>query len=173
MHHIGQKTIVIRTLKQEKARISLILSISAAGQKLKPYIIFKGAKSCKIYHVLINNELVKKKLCEVSCNTNAWATQEIIINWINKIYVEKFKNVNLQNTLLLLDGATMHLSFEVIRYLVSLKIYYVFIPKGLTSILQPLDVSVTRPFKDALRHCYQKALSIFNQKQCQKLKEKF
>ena len=149
MHHIGQKTIVIRTLKQEKARISLILSITAAGWKLKTYIIFKGAKSGKIYHDLINNELVKKKLCEVSCNTNAWATKEIIVNWINKIYVEKFKKVNLQNTLLILDSSTMHFSLDVIRYLVSLKINYVFIPKGLTSILQTLVLSVNRPFKDA------------------------
>ena len=170
MHHIGQKTIVIRTLKQEKARISLILSITAAGWKLKTYIIFKGAKSGKIYHDLINNELVKKKLCEVSCNTNAWATKEIIVNWINKIYVEKFKKVNLQNTLLILDSSTMHFSLDVIRYLVSLKINYVFIPKGLTSILQPLDVSVNRPFKDALRHCYENALSIFNQKKMPKIK---
>ena len=52
----------------------------------------------------------------------------------------------------------MHISFDIIRYLVSLKINYVFIPKGLTSILQPLDVSVNRTFKDALRHCYVKAL---------------
>ena len=75
--------------------------------------------------------------------------------------------------MLILDSATMHISFDIIRYLVSLKINYVFIPKGLTSILQPLDVSVNRPFKDALRHCYKNALSIFNQKKCQKLKEKF
>ena len=47
VHHIGQKTIVIRTLKQEKARISAILSITASGEKLKPYIIFKGAKLAK------------------------------------------------------------------------------------------------------------------------------
>ena len=170
VHHIGQKTIVIRTLKQEKARISLILSINAAGEKLKPYIIFKGAKSGKIYHDLINNGLVKKKLCEISCNANAWATKEIILNWINKIYVEKFKNINLQNTLLILDSAAMHISLDIIRYLVSLKINYVFIPKGLTSILQPLDVSVNRPFKDALRHCYENALSIFNQKKMPKIK---
>jgi len=118
VHHIGQKAIVIRTLKQEKARISLKLSIIFAGEKLKPYIIFKGAESGKIYHDLINNELVKKKFCEFSCNTNAWATKEIIINWINKIYVEKFKNANLQNTLLILDSATMHFSFDARCYLI-------------------------------------------------------
>ena len=64
----------------------------------------------------------------------------------------------------------MHFSLDVIRYLVSLKINYVFIPKGLISILQPLDVSVNRPFKDALRHCYENALSIFNQKKMPKIK---
>lgn len=48
MHHIGQKAIVIRTLKQEKARISLKLSIIFAGEKLKPYIIYlKGQNLAK------------------------------------------------------------------------------------------------------------------------------
>ena len=47
VHHIGKKTIVIRTLKQEKTRIPLILSITASGEKLKPYIIYKRAKNGK------------------------------------------------------------------------------------------------------------------------------
>lgn len=34
-------------------------------------------------------------------------------------------------------------------------INYVFIPKGLTSILQSLDVLINPPFKDAIRHQYE------------------
>ena len=38
----GKKTILIKTQNQEKVRISIILTISADGDKLKPLIIFKG-----------------------------------------------------------------------------------------------------------------------------------
>ena len=44
VHKIGAKTITIKTQQQEKLRISLILAICVNGKKLKPYIIFKGAK---------------------------------------------------------------------------------------------------------------------------------
>ena len=44
IHKIRQKTITKATQKQEKTRISCILSINAESNILKPYIIFKGSK---------------------------------------------------------------------------------------------------------------------------------
>ena len=43
---IGQKTITIKVTGKEKALITCLLSISADGEELKPYIIFKEKKSC-------------------------------------------------------------------------------------------------------------------------------
>ena len=65
IHKIGQKTITIATQKQEKSRISCILSINAEGNILKPYIIFKGAQKGKIYKSLINTDEVVSKKCVV------------------------------------------------------------------------------------------------------------
>jgi len=42
IYKIGARTVTISTQKQEKARISCILSINATGKTLMPYIIFKG-----------------------------------------------------------------------------------------------------------------------------------
>jgi hypothetical protein len=41
---IGQKTINIRTNRGEKTRITVILLISASGEKLPPLLVFKGEK---------------------------------------------------------------------------------------------------------------------------------
>ena len=42
------------------------------------------------------------------------------------------------------------------------KINVIFIPKGLTSKLQPLETSLNRPFKDWIKRSYEDALSLFN-----------
>jgi len=63
----GGKSILIRTQNQEKCYISVILTISANGHKLSPYLIFKGK---------INGDIEKKlkkdinKRCYIACNEN-------------------------------------------------------------------------------------------------------
>ena len=47
INKIGANTIVIKTQRQEKTRISVILAICGNGDKLPPYIIFKGGKKRK------------------------------------------------------------------------------------------------------------------------------
>ena len=48
VHKVGAKTVSIKTQRQEKCRISFILSICSNGDKLKPFIIIKGAKNSLI-----------------------------------------------------------------------------------------------------------------------------
>ena len=38
----GHNTIMIKTLRQEKQRITILLSVSAEGDKLAPLVVFKG-----------------------------------------------------------------------------------------------------------------------------------
>lgn len=63
----------------------------------------------------------------------------------------------------------MHDNFENLKFLFDKNINYVFIPKGLTSILQPLDISINRPFKDTVRHQYELACSVFKSVDKQKV----
>ena len=154
VHKIGSKTICIKTQRQEKARVSVILACCANGVKLKPFIIFKGAKNGCIYKKLKKEIYVKEKKAEIYANSKAWATIEIIKLWIENIYIPYFKNKDLKKTLLIWDNATMHTSLIISKFLYEKGINYVLIPKGLTSILQPLDVSINRPFKDWMKRTY-------------------
>ena len=63
----------------------------------------------------------------------------------------------------------MHDNFEILKFLFDKNINYVFIPKGLASILQPFDISINRPFKDAIRHQYELACSVFKSVTNQKI----
>lgn len=64
----------------------------------------------------------------------------------------------------------MHDSYEIINYLTKYKINFVFVPKGLTSILQPLDISINHPFKLALKHEYEFLLTFFGKAKVPKVK---
>ena len=48
---------------------------------------------------------------------------------------------------------------------------YALIPKGLTSIFQPLDVSINRPFKDWMKRTYESEIVVFNIAKVLKIKK--
>ena len=100
LHKIGQKTITVAAQKQEKYRISCILSINAEGNILKPYIIFKEAQKGKIYKSLINTDEVVSKKCVGYTNSNAWSTNNIVKDWMDNVYCSYFVNILLEKTLL-------------------------------------------------------------------------
>ena len=59
--------------------------------------------------------------------------------WVENLYIPYFKNKDLKKTLFIWNNATMHNSL-----IYDKGINYVLIPKGLTSILQTLDVPINR-----------------------------
>ena len=170
LHKIGAKTISIKTQSQEKVIISVILSCCSYGNKLKPLVIFKGAKNGLIFKNLSKHELVLNDNVIVCCNANAWAMIDIIKIWIEKIYIEYFKDKNLNESLLIWDHGTMHNVISIQKLICDKKINYVFIPKGLTTILQPLDVSTNKVFKEWIRRNYESAVSLFKTEKVPKIK---
>ena len=84
----GNKSVVIRTTNQEKIRITCILAICGDGDKLAPYIIFKCIKpSYHTLNLLNNNKYVKDKRIFINFNQNAWSTSEIMLDWLEKVFI--------------------------------------------------------------------------------------
>lgn len=75
---------MIKTQNQEKLRISAIMSLCGNGERLKPYLIFKGSHNGRIYHSLSKLNEVNKGLLVINLNNNAWATKNIIKERIKK-----------------------------------------------------------------------------------------
>jgi hypothetical protein len=69
--------------------------------------------------------------------------------WIEKIW--KPHALKFKRSLLLLDQFRVHRLDKYTRIFENLCTDVLFIPPGLTSRLQPLDVLVNKPLKDALR----------------------
>ena len=149
---LGEKTVTKRTFGSERTRISVILCISADGQKIPPLLVFKGKKGGRKEEELKKNKYVQLKKIYVLCQNNSWADSDVFLFWINNIF---FNNTHINNSLkkiLIMDRATSHYDETLVDIFKKYNSYFILIPPGLTRFIQPLDVSINGPFKKAMHH---------------------
>lgn len=76
----GKKTITLKTTGHEKSRVSVCLAAKADGTKLKPMVVFKGAKR----EVAALNQEFKRRAV-VATSANAWMNTELTKVWIDSV----------------------------------------------------------------------------------------
>ena len=89
--------------------------------------------------------MIKKfqKDCLIYSNPKGWITEEIVFEWLNKIWF----NLNLPNMvslILIFDKCSVHVASKITSFLQSKSCTYAVIPPGTTVYLQPFDVSVNK-----------------------------
>jgi len=87
-----------------------------------------------------------------TCQKKAWMDEVKMLEWIEKIW-QPFAVAKDGVKVLILDMCASHLTEKVYDRLSQLETVPVFIPAGMTSSLQVLDVGINKPFKDCLRRC--------------------
>lgn len=138
----GEKTVLVRTTGHEKSRFTVVLSCLADGTKLKPMVVFKRKTLPKGQFpsgVVIHN------------HPKGWMDEEGIKIWIEKVWNSRPGGMLKKKSLLVWDSFKAHLVDSVKRKLKCNNTDVAVIPGGLTSVVQPLDVSLNKPFKDRLR----------------------
>ena len=114
----------------------------ADGTKLKPMVIFKRKRKPKITFppgVLVH--FYEKE----------WMDKNGVKLWIEKIWNRRPGSMLKHHTLLVWDRFQSHLTDNSKTHLARNNTDIAVIPGGLTSVLQPLDVSVNKPFKGNVR----------------------
>lgn len=141
----GAKSVVCRTTGNEKLRVTVMLSVLADGTKLRPFVILR------------RKNLPKEKLPSgvvVVCQEKGWMTDQLMLEWLEKIWNRRPGAMLRQRGMLTLDSFRGHLTEAVKNKIKDLNTDLVVIPGGMTSQLQVLDVAVNKPFKDCLRQQY-------------------
>ena len=77
---IGHNTIAMKTTGHEKTKVSVCLTAKADGTKLKPFIVFPGAKR----ETKVLNEEFKAK-CVVASSSNGWMNKELTLDWVRSV----------------------------------------------------------------------------------------
>ena len=142
IHNTGEKAIKIRTTGNEKNRVTVVLTCAGDGSKLRPMVIFKRKTLPKV---------ANKHGIVIAAQEKGWMDTERMKIWIEKVWRARRGGLGRRRSLLVLDAFEAHVTDSVKTAIARENTNLAVIPGGLTSILQPLDVSLNKPFKDNVR----------------------
>lgn len=142
----GASSIMVKTTGHERTHFTCVLGCTASGQKLRPMVIFK--------RLTMPKEQLPKDIV-VKVNKKGWMIESLMKEWLTECYgkrPERFfyrKKALLQA--LVLDSMRAHITDSLKAAIKKINSIPAVIPGGTTKYLQPLDISVNRAFKAALR----------------------
>jgi hypothetical protein len=139
----GAKEVRIRGTKGGKQWITYVVTCSGSGQMLKPKVIFRGKTS----RVLKTVKPRDSEIC-VTVQPKAWMDQDMMRKWIKYVLLPYTKG---RHCLVLMDSFRAHVTDDIVRAMTKAKATVVVIPGGCTSKIQPVDVCLNKPIKDAVR----------------------
>lgn len=139
------KQVKLLTTGNEHSRFTVMLACTADGKKLPPYIIFKRK-------TLPKEDFPRDVI--VRASEKGFMNESLMLEWIRLVWNRRPGALFQRPSMLVLDSYRGHLTADVKRSLSDGKTDLVVIPGGLTSILQPLDVVLNKPFKGRVRELY-------------------
>ena len=137
--NVGEKFIRLKTTGHEKSKVSVCLTAKADGTKLKPFIVFPGAKR----ETKQLNEEFKNK-CFVASSIDGWMNEDLTLDWVQGV-LGKF---SFTRRMLAWDSFRCHVMDTIKEELARSKIDPVIVPGGCTKYLQAPDVVWNKPFKE-------------------------
>ena len=81
-------------------------------------------------------------------------TLELMLEWLKIVWGRRLRSFSNQPSMLVFDAFKGHLTYSVKNQLRKMKTELVVIPGLMTSVLQPMDVSTNKPFRERLRQQY-------------------
>lgn len=146
--HKNKKSVIIRQ-PGSRSWITILECISATGKVLKPLVIFKG-KTVQQQHFPEKLDFLDG--WEFSCSDKGWTNNHIALVWLRTVFIPSTKPDDPKEPrLLILDGHGSHMTEDFLFECYINNIYVLFLPAHASHVLQPLDVAVFGPLKQAYR----------------------
>ena len=142
----GVREVNVRTQGNEKKRITVISLINAAGELFPQMLIFKGVRE-KYVHAEVSTYDDLSTMHTVQ--ENAWTDADVLIEWDVRLW-SHITSERDGHKLLILDAYPLHKNMEM--FLSRNDTHILYVPKGMTWSLQPLDCGFFKVFKDKIRN---------------------
>jgi hypothetical protein len=149
LEKINSTTVGIRRSGNSTTRATAALAVCADGTKLKPFVIFKGTPNGRIARDELHTYPSSERIA-FCCQQNAWMDDGQMLKWIEKV-LKPFLEQKPPETEVVLDMYKVHISESTTAALAAIGVTAHIIPGGCTSLVQPVDVGINKPFKDRLR----------------------
>lgn len=127
-----------------------MLACTADGGKLPPYVVFKRKTMPK--------DSFPQGII-VAVQEKGWFDESIMKDWIRKSFSKRRGSVRRTKSMIVLDAFRCHRTEQIKKMFQNENCVLAMIPGGLTSMLQPLDVSINKPFKQHLKEIWSEWLS--------------
>ena len=138
VHEKGAKSILVRTTGHEKSHFTVVLACMADGTKLPPTIILKRKTMPRI---AVPVGVVLR------VHAKGWMNLDGMVDWLRGVWERRPGAFHSPNSLLVMDSFKPHKDNAIKDRLRGKGTALSIIPGGLTSMCQPLDVSLNKPFK--------------------------
>jgi 4-hydroxybenzoate polyprenyltransferase len=138
-------------IKQPGSRswISILEAISADGRVLPSTVIFKG-KTVQQQQFPQNLDFLDD--WNFTCSEKGWTNNQIALIWLKMVFIPLTKPDNPREPrLLILDGHGSHMTEDFLFECYDNNVFLLFLPAHTSHVLQPLDVAVFGPLKNAYR----------------------
>ena len=152
----GVKQVTVIGL-EDKRQITALLAITKAGDTLPPQLIYTGKTDRSLpKHVIFPAGW------DITCNASHWSTEETMLRYVDTVlkpYIQYVRNrleKPDQKALLILDVFAAHRVATVMRKVEDAGFVLLYVPAACTDKLQPLDLLINKPFKEALKGAFHK-----------------
>jgi len=151
----GQEKVVVRRgtrhaerlMDSSKASTSVMMAVSANGDVLPPYVVYKAKY---VYDTWSEGGV---PFARYNSTPSGWFDMKTFEDWFETIALPYFKKAGKKEDekVLIGDNLASHLSPRVVELCEEYNIKFIFLPPNPTHICQPLDVAFYRPFKRSWR----------------------
>lgn len=109
VHEKGSKQVCVRTTGNEKTRVTIMLSCTADGHKLPPYVVLKRKTLAK------GEDLPRNVI--MRCHEKGWMNEVLVLDWIKSMWCRRPGPLLYFPSTLVLDAFRCHLAESVKKLL--------------------------------------------------------
>jgi hypothetical protein len=82
VHFVGARSVPVRLMGSEALRVTVTLTVTSRGEKLSPYVIFKGSPNGKIQREFTTDQTVYPQSLAYNVQPKAWMDSSLVLDWI-------------------------------------------------------------------------------------------
>ena len=127
-----------------REHITVLGAASASGTRLPPYVVYKAKH---LYDTWTKGGPAGALFNK---SPSGWMEQPHFLEWFKKMFLPSVQHLlSTGAVVLFFDGHYSHISIDLIRSAQSNRVHLLCFPSQATAVLQPLDVGVFGPLKQA------------------------